>query len=186
MSLGWSFNISHVWDNSKVLHRDTWKSILCLLCVCVLRRSQQSLLMPWFSCSWMWYKIKLRLDDLMVINRTQNYVPLRLNNELLMGWMDKCANLSISRPHTLSGNINQNGGVVRSNVGIPWKWHWSTIHQTVHLPASKMHMDVPSARTTIRAMKYESTGNIVFHSSCSEYLAFKIHRASCGVLSEFW
>lgn len=36
-------------------------------------------------------------------------------------------------------------------------------------------------------MKYEYIRNIIFHSSCSEYLAFIIHsdNASCGALSEF-
>lgn len=70
-------------------------------------------------------------------------------------------------------------------------WSWLIIHYTIQLPtyflnkSQKMYMDIPSVSTTIWAMKYESIRNIIFHLLFSEYLAFKIHRASCGVLSEF-
>lgn len=105
--------------------------------------------------------------------------------------------------HSLSRNINQNSRVVRSSVAIREKkkvtericmkvtWSWLIIHQTIQSLAhsannsQKMYMDMPSVSTTIEAGKYEAIINTIFHSPCSEYLAFKIHRAFVAYCQSF-
>lgn len=95
----------------------------------MLRRSQRSLFMLRLLCSRMWNVIPNQTKPrwLIDINRTQHNVPMQLNSELVIGWMDKWANLFISHPHR---NINQNSRVLWSSVDIRKKTYRMSFHES--------------------------------------------------------